>query len=599
MRTRIKRPRRAAVLAALLGTLPALGLIQLPDAAGASRGGDGGITAAKPYMGWSSWSLESTTAPGVNAAGQGGSLTEAEVLANADVMAAKLKSHGYTYVNIDAGWWMDDSWKTEYDGNGIPKADPTRFPDGIKAVADHVHAEGLKLGLYLPVGLEIADYQAGNFPIAGAPQCHTHDIVYPDLRTTNGWDSAYKIDFSNPCAQKFVNSEANRMASWGMDFLKLDGVGPGSVKSGNNYDNTTDVAAWSQALKKTGRDIQFILSWSMDHAHVATWQQYSNGWRIDTDVECYCNTLVTWQNSVVGRWTDVIPWIADAKPGGWNNLDSVDVGVGSMDGLTDDERQTYMTLWAMEAAPLYTGDDLTKLDAYGLSLLSNDEVIAVDQAGNSARPLTQDSDQQVWYSRNADGSLNVALFNLGTSPATVAAPFASLGVGGGASATVRDLWSHQNLGSVSGQFSATLPAHGSRMLKVVPSGASLVSYEAESPSNTLAGGAAVGGCSGCSGSQKVGSLGHEGSLTFTGVRAAKSGSRTITVVYDDGDANGRPLTYSVNGGPQTTIQAPGTGGWNTVGTLTISVPLRAGSNTVTFTGPDANTYSPDIDRIML
>ncbi|MEY9886414.1 hypothetical protein ABIA35_002044 [Catenulispora sp. MAP12-49] len=606
MRTRIERPRRAAVLAALLGTLPALGLIQLPAAAGASgnaggsgRDANGGTVAAKPYMGWSSWSLESTTAPGVNAAGQGGSLTEAEVLANADVMAAKLKSHGYTYVNIDAGWWMDDQWKTEYDGNGIPKADPTRFPDGIKAVADHVHKEGLKLGLYLPVGLEIADYQAGNFPIAGAPQCHTHDIVYPDLRTTNGWDSAYKIDFSNPCAQKFIDSEANRMASWGMDFLKLDGVGPGSVKSGNNYDNTTDVAAWSQALKKTGRNIQFVLSWSLDHAHVATWQQYSNGWRIDTDVECYCNSLVTWQNSVVGRWTDVIPWIADAGPGGWNNLDSLDVGVGSMDGLTDDERQSYMTLWAIEAAPLYTGDDLTKLDSYGLSLLSNDEVIAVDQAGHPARPLTQDTDQQVWYSRNPDGSLTVALFNLGTAPATVTAPFSSLGIAAGSSATVRDLWSHQSLGTMSGQFSATLPAHGSRLLTVVPSGGSLVSYEAESPTNVLSGGAAVSGCSGCSGSQKVGSLGHEGALTFTGVQAAKAGTRTVTVVYDDGDTNGRPLTYSVNGGAQTTIQAPGTGGWNTVGTLTISVPLRAGSNTITFTGPDSNTYSPDIDRIML
>ena len=177
------------------------------------------------------------------------------------------------------------------------------------------------------------------------------------------------------------------------------------------------------------------------------------------------------------------------------------------------------------------------------------------------------------------------------------APFASLGVSG--PATVRDLWGHQNLGSLSGQFSATLPAHGSRMLKIVPSGGSLVSYEAESPSNTLSGGAVVGGCSGCSGSQKVGSLGHEGTLTFNGVRASASGNRTITLVYDDGDANGRPLTYSVNGGPQTTIQAPGTGGWNTVGTLTITVPLRAGSNTITFTGLDSNTYSPDIDRILV
>ncbi|MDT9627886.1 hypothetical protein RTF48_24950, partial [Escherichia coli] len=84
----------------------------------------------------------------------------------------------------------------------------------------------------------------------------------------------------------------------------------------------------------------------------------SNGWRVDTDVECYCDTLVTWNNSVKERWNDVVQWIPDAGPGHWNNLDSLDVGVGPMDGLTDVERQSYMTLWAIESAPLYTGDDL-------------------------------------------------------------------------------------------------------------------------------------------------------------------------------------------------------------------------------------------------
>ena len=134
-----------------------------------------------------------------------------------------------------------------------------------------------------------------------------------------------------------------------------------------------------------------VISWSLDHDFVSTWQQYSNGARIDTDVECYCNSLVTWNNSLKQRFTDVVPWISNARPGYWNNLDSLDVGVGSMDGLSNDERQTYMTLWAIEAAPLYSGDDLTKLDSYGLSLLTNKDVIAIDQAGNAAKPVAQSS----------------------------------------------------------------------------------------------------------------------------------------------------------------------------------------------------------------
>ena len=226
-----------------------------------------------------------------------------------------------------------------------------------------------------------------------------------------------------------------------MDFLKLDGVGPGSDQGGTDYDNIPDVAAWSKALKATGRPIQFTLSWSLAHADASAWETYANGWRIDTDVECYCNTLVTWNNSVKQRWTDVVQWIPDAGPGHWNNLDSLDVGDGAMDGLTDAERQSYMTLWAIEDAPLIAGDDLTKLDSYGLSLLTNREVIAVDQAGTPARPVSQRTDQQVWYARNTDGSYTVALFNLGSSAATVTANWSDIGLSG--PARVRNLWTRR------------------------------------------------------------------------------------------------------------------------------------------------------------
>jgi len=137
-----------------------------------------------------------------------------------------------------------------------------------------------------------------------------------------------------------------------------------------------------------------------------------------------------------------------------------------MDGIMEAERQSYATLWAIEAAPLYSGDDLTKLDKYGLSLLTNDEVIAVDQAGHPAKPVSQTTDQQVWYSRNTDGSYTVALFNLGSGYSDVTADFADLGITGKAS--VRDLWSHKNLGDSTGGLTRNLPPHGSRLFTFTP-----------------------------------------------------------------------------------------------------------------------------------
>jgi hypothetical protein len=419
-----------------------------------------------PYQGWSSWSLQSTHAPGVNPQGDYSWLTAAHVLEQGKVLAQKLKSHGYNYVNIDAGWWRKWDWTPEYDQYGRPAVDTARFPDGIESVVKTLHSEGLKVGIYMPVGLEKGAYDNGDFPIYGAPGCSTHDVVYPDLRTTNGWDSSYKMDFSNPCSQYYLDSIAHEFASWGIDFLKLDGVGPGSQRSGPNYDNTSDVKAWATALAGTGRPIHFELSWALNHNDIATWQRWSNGWRIESDVECYCNTLTQWDHSVKQRFADAPAWTSDAGKGGWNDLDSLDVGNGAMDGLTDAERQTYMTLWASEAAPLYSGDDLTQLDSYGLSLLTNDDVIAIDQAGVPARPVSTSSNQQVWSAKLRDGSYVVALYNLDATPASVTADLGDLGIDGPVRAT--DVWQHSTMRVTSGSITRDLPAHGSALFRVRP-----------------------------------------------------------------------------------------------------------------------------------
>ncbi|MEW1649087.1 glycoside hydrolase family 27 protein [Streptomyces sp. NPDC091219] len=297
--------------------------------------------AAKPYMGYSTWSLESTNFPGY---GGENWITESNVLKQADVLAAKLKSHGYNYVNVDAGWNVDNGTSVA-DAYARPTADLKKFPHGMKYVADQLHRKGLKFGLYLAVGLYQDYYNDGKTPIYGAPGCTTKDIVYPDLRQTSGWDNvSYQLNFSSPCTTKYIQSIADELADWGVDFLKIDGVGPGSNQGDDAHNNVPDIKAWHTALQNTGRPIQLVLSWSLSHNQADVWKANSNGWRVDTDVECYCDTLVTWNNSVKARWNDVVPWIDDAGAGHWNNLDSLDVGSGVMDGINNVERQSYMTL---------------------------------------------------------------------------------------------------------------------------------------------------------------------------------------------------------------------------------------------------------------
>ncbi len=550
--------------------------------------------AAKPFMGWSSWSMQSSKYPGLNPDGDYSYLTEANVTKQTDALASKLKKYGYNYVNIDAGWWRDNAWTPEYDQYGRQKADPKRFPSGMKAVADRIHSKGLKAGIYLPAGLEKEAYNDGKTPIWNAAGCTTADIVYSDLRTTNGWDSSYKLDFSRPCTQKYIDSQAQLIADWGYDFLKLDGVGPGSGKSGDQYDNVADVAAWNKAITAAGRPVHLELSWSLDYGHAADWKKYSNGWRIDTDVECYCNTLVSWENSVDDRWDDTPAWTGQAGPGGWNDLDSLDVGNGAMDGLTKAERQSYATLWAVAKSPLFSGDDLTRLDDYGLSLLTNREVIGVDQSdAPPARPVTPSDAQQVWAAKNPNGTYTVALFNLADAPAAVSANWTTLGFTG--KAAVRDLWNHEDLGTYTNKVTEALPAHGSRLFTVTPRGSAVTTtgYEAEATGNTLSGNATVADCSACSGGKKIGNLYVGGKLTVNNVTVAKAGTYQVKIAYVSGDS--RSASVSSNGNAATSHKFPSTGDWGTVGTVSVPVSLKAGANTITF--DSGSGYAPDIDRI--
>ncbi|WP_238358088.1 X2-like carbohydrate binding domain-containing protein [Cohnella zeiphila] len=442
----------------LLSALLAAQFVWVGTSGQEAKAADNGL-AQKPYMGWSSYSLQVYNPNGIDW------VTADRVKAQSDAMHEKLQSHGYDYINIDAGW---SGGSDEY-GRPVPKA--TLYPNGFQEVVDYVHHNGQKIGLYMIPGMSKDVYEK-NLPIKGTPY-HAQDIVVKPLTTADYWNIDYKIDFSKPGAQEYVDSIAEQLGEWGVDFIKFDSVTPGSGHNDETIDARDDVKAWSTALGKYR--IWFELSWALDHNYVDYWKKYANGWRVDWDVEAYNPDVgMTQWGNIARLFPDAAFWWRDAGPGGWNDFDSLDIGNGATSGLTKDERQTAMTLWAASSAQLYTGDDIANLDDYGLSLLTNDEVIAVNQAGHPIHPVSTASDQQVWYANNGDGTYTVALFNLGSKGASFGVNWNDIGLSGAAS--VRDLWSHQELGSFdAGYGPVTLEPHASRLFKVTAlSGASTV-----------------------------------------------------------------------------------------------------------------------------
>ncbi len=410
--------------------------------------------AARPFMGWSSWSVQSSTR-----AGYGKNwLTETNIRNAADAMATKLKAAGYSHINIDAGWNFTLSWSYHSDGNGIPNPDSARFPSGMAAIASHIHGKGLKAGIYVAAGLEKEVYDK-NAPILGT-NCRTREIAAQPLTPTNMWRSNWKIDYGHRCAQPFINSVVNRFASWGFDLIKVDGV---------TADNVADIRAWSNAIDQSGRTMWLTASaWPVPRAAATGLRPYANSVRVDTDVECYCNTVATWTNSVDNRWADLPNWLGDVGPNYWPDLDSMPIsnntGNGIQDGINDTERQSVMTFWSMASAPLYVGGDIYFLDSNAVAILTNPEVIAVNHAARIPSRIAGGTLQK-WKKQLPDSTWAVAVYNLGSAPANITVRWNEVGVSG--PRRVRDLVSRRDLGTFDGQWTASaVPAHGSRLIRL-------------------------------------------------------------------------------------------------------------------------------------
>jgi alpha-galactosidase len=425
--------------------------------------------AQRPYMGWSSWSFFRSRP------------TEERIKAQAEAMiAARLPELGYRYINIDAGW------TDGYDEHGIPKPNLTAFPGGMAALADYLHSRGLRFGLYFGPGVRSNLYDAN--PVIAGTSIHIQDITDKSVpgSTLNG---SYKIDVSNPAARIYIQSVVDQFARWKIDFLKFDFVGPGG---GNRpADNREELRLWHEAIvragKRTGRPIWFELSNYLSIDQARLWRENSNGWRIEDDIECYAcghstdpaiqGNLTEW-SKVADRFSDVREWAAHAGPGGWNDLDSLELGNGARDGITPTERQSMFILWAISCAPLFLGTDLTQMDPGDLKLLSNRDLIAIDQRGIPATPLDIQSlrsrVRQAWITLYPDGSAILALFNLGPDPGPIRFDWREVDAlrnthFAAHPPTLTDLITHAQVPAAGPGIDLTLESHAARVFRLTPS----------------------------------------------------------------------------------------------------------------------------------
>lgn len=325
----------------------------------------------------------------------------------ADTMVSTgMKAAGYQYVNID------DCWQVSRQADGTIVADAERFPNGIKSLADYVHSKGLKLGIYTDAGRMTCQKRPGSFE---------HEF-----------------------------QDAKTYASWGVDYVKVDWC------YAEGLDPEVQYAKFREALAQSGRAIVFsICDWGVK----APWRwgpHTGNLWRTTGDISDNYDRM-----SVIGFSQNGLEKFAG--PGHWNDPDMLEVGNG---GMSRDEYRTHMALWAILAAPLLAGNDLRTMTAETKELLTNSEVIAVDQdpKGAQGHRVWEEGWLEIWAKPLADGSQAVALFNRTEAPFKMQLDRRLIGAR--PSAELRDLLDHKDLGSIKDSYAVEVPGHGVVMLRV-------------------------------------------------------------------------------------------------------------------------------------
>lgn len=390
----------------------------------------GETIALTPPMGWNSWNIYASK------------VTQALVLANAQAMVnSGLINHGWTYMNVD------DVWQGRRGGefHGI-MPDSTKFPD-MQGLTDAIHKMGLHVGIYSTPWIESYGHQVGGS--ADNPE-GTFSPVKENV-PRNKKLFPYKIG-----QYTFVDQDVKQWDKWGFDYLKYDW----------NPNELPETKKMFDALRAGNRDIIFSLSNSTPFGSIAELSKVSNNWRTGGDIRD------TWK-SLKPRLFSQDKWAPYASPGHWNDPDMMVLGyVGwgkdiHATHLTPDEQYTHMSAWCLMSVPLLLGNDLTKLDAFTLSLLTNDEVIAVNQdpLGKQATVISMQGDAGILAKDMADGSKAAGLFNPGDAGTkNVVLSWKDLGISG--KYIVRDLWRQKDLGTFDGEFKADVAQHGVVMVSL-------------------------------------------------------------------------------------------------------------------------------------
>ncbi|RZC71547.1 hypothetical protein C5167_034780 [Papaver somniferum] len=331
----------------------------------------------------------------------------------ADAMVSTgLLAVGYNYINLDDCW---GELNRDSQGNLVPKA--SAFPSGIKALADYVHSKGLKLGIYSDAGVFTCSKQM--------PGSFGHE-----------------------------EQDAKTFASWGVDYLKYDNCHNTGTSPKERYPKM------SKALLESGRSIFFSLcEWGDQDP--ATWAPgLGNSWRTTGDIED------KWESMT--KLADLNDkWAAYAGPGGWNDPDMLEVGNS---GMTTEEYRSHFSIWALVKAPLLIGCDIRSMNNVTTELLSNKEVIAVnqDKLGVQGKKVKKDGDLEVWAGHLSGHRIALVLWNRGSQQASITANWQDIGLKPSTVVNVRDLWAHSTQASVKDSLSATVDSHACKMYVLTP-----------------------------------------------------------------------------------------------------------------------------------
>ncbi|USX17180.1 glycoside hydrolase family 27 protein [Oxalobacteraceae bacterium OTU3CAMAD1] len=448
-------PRRhllaASIATAAAATLPGIAL------AADKKTSTGAALAPTPPMGWNSWNSFATT------------ITEAQSLENARIMAQQLLPSGYDIFTVDIQWYEPNATGYDYrkdaeltmDAHSRLLPAPNRFPSaangkGFKALADQIHAMGMKFGIHVMRGIPRQAVRM-NTPILGT-NLRARDIA--DTTSTCIWNGdMYGVDMTKPGAQEYYNSIFKLYASWGVDFVKMDDMS-------RPYDkNWREIEAAHKAIQASGRAITLSLSpgetdlkWAEHVPH------YAQLWRISDDFWDEWKLLKD-------QFQRLENWNPTMAANAWPDADMLPLGrlaMGERDTkFTPDEQQTLMTLWSIARSPLIMGGDLRRLDPNTLALLTNPEVIAVNQKSHHNHPHRADPGTRIWSAR-ADGTQPVhylALFNTEDAPVEIEFDLSRLNLGD-KTVKLRDLWTRKDLPPVRGVIRQKLVPHGSVLLRV-------------------------------------------------------------------------------------------------------------------------------------